>query len=186
MASTLKINNLDTASGSTITVPTGKKLVVTDAGGVVAPNQIIQTTQKANAASHSNSSPGNWADTNYQHTITPVYSTSAIEVIMHIPFRLNSNGSPMRGGFRIYRDISGGSSTLKMNTSSNVEQLQVRDAINEHDGIASFHILDLNHGTTSQLTYRVQSYIHNDSGAQYITAYDANVGGNIILREIAQ
>lgn len=184
--STLFVNNLNTASGSTITVPTGKKLVVTDAGGVVAPNQIIQTTQKANPASHSNSSPGNWADTNYQHTITPVYSTSAIEMIMHIPFRLNGSGSPMRGAFRIYRDIDGGSSNLILNTTSNYEQLQVRNAANEHDGIASFHILDLTHGTTNQLTYRAQSYIHNDSGAVYIQSYDANVGGNIILREIAQ
>ena len=38
--STIFVNNLNTASGSTITVPTGKKLVVTDAGGVVAPGQI--------------------------------------------------------------------------------------------------------------------------------------------------
>lgn len=157
--STLFVNNLNTASGSTITVPTGKKIVVTDAGGVVAPNQIIQTTQKANAASHTNSSLSTWADTNYQHTITPVYSTSAIEVIMHIPFRLNSNGTPMRGAFRIYRDISGGASNLILNTSSNYEQLQVRNATNEHDGIASFHILDLTHGTTNQLTYRAQSFL---------------------------
>ena len=32
--STLFVNNLNTASGSTITVPTGKKLVVTDTGGL--------------------------------------------------------------------------------------------------------------------------------------------------------
>ena len=103
--STLFVNNLNTASGSTITIPTGKKLVVTDSGGVVAPGQIIQTRQKANPAAHSNSSPGNWANTNYQHTITPVYSTSAIEMIMHIPFRLNGSATYLRGAFRFYRDI---------------------------------------------------------------------------------
>ena len=32
MASTLKINNIDTASGTTITLPTGKTLVGTDEG----------------------------------------------------------------------------------------------------------------------------------------------------------
>ena len=183
--STLFVNNLNTASGSTITVPTGKKIVVTDAGGVVAPNQIIQTTQKANAAAHSNSSPGNWADTNYQHTITPVYSNSLIEMIMHIPFRLNGSATYLRGGFRFYRDISGGASSLILNSTSNYEQFQVRNASNEHDGIASFHFLD-NPSTTSAVTYRAQSYIHNDSGAGYIQSWDANVGGNIILREIAQ
>ena len=184
--STLFVNNLNTASGSTITVPTGKKLVVTDAGGVVAPNQIIQTTQKGNPATHSNSSPGNWADTNYQHAITPVYSTSAIEVIMHIPFRLNGSSTYLRGGIRIYRDISGGASSLIFNTTSNYEQFQVRNATNEHDGIGSFHFLDLTHGTTNTITYRTQSYIHNDSGANYFQTWDGNVGGNIILREIAQ
>ena len=35
--STLFVNNLNTASGSTITVPTGKKLVVTDTGGLSVP-----------------------------------------------------------------------------------------------------------------------------------------------------
>ena len=35
--STLFVNNLNTASGSTITVPTGKKLIVTDSAGLIAP-----------------------------------------------------------------------------------------------------------------------------------------------------
>ena len=34
MASTLKINNLDTASGTTITIPTGKQVIITDEGGL--------------------------------------------------------------------------------------------------------------------------------------------------------
>ena len=42
MASTLKINNLDTASGTTITIPTGKTLVGTDAASIVSPDTIIQ------------------------------------------------------------------------------------------------------------------------------------------------
>ena len=185
MASTLKINNLDTASGSTITIPTGKKLVVTDAGGVVAPNQIIQTTQKANAASHSNSSPGNWADTNYQHTITPVYSNSLVELTFNIPFRLNGTSTYLRGAIRIYRDISGGASTLIVNSVSNYEQVQVRNASNEHDGIVNFVFRD-SPATTSAVTYRAQSFINNDSGAGYFQTWDANIGGNIILKEIAQ
>lgn len=42
MTSTLKINNLDTASGTTITIPTGKTLVGTDAASIVSPDTIIQ------------------------------------------------------------------------------------------------------------------------------------------------
>jgi hypothetical protein len=41
--STLFVNNLNTASGSTITVPTGKKVIVTDEGGLVMPGTVIQT-----------------------------------------------------------------------------------------------------------------------------------------------
>ena len=183
--STLFVNNLNTASGTTITVPTGKKLVVTDSASIVAPEQIIQVTQKANAAAHSNSSPGNWADTNYQHTITPVYSNSKVEITFNIPFRLNGSSTYLRGAIRIYRDISGGASTLIVNSVSNIEQLQVRNATNEHDGIVNFLFRD-SPATTSAITYRAQSYIHNDSGAGYFQTWDANIGGNIILKEIAQ
>ena len=43
--STLFVNNLNTASGSTITVPTGKKLIVTDEGALTAPGMILQTVR---------------------------------------------------------------------------------------------------------------------------------------------
>jgi len=41
--STLFVNNLNTASGSTITVPTGKQVIVTDEGGLRMPGTVIQT-----------------------------------------------------------------------------------------------------------------------------------------------
>ena len=44
MASTLKINNLDTASGTTITIPTGKTLVGTDSGSIAGKGNIINVT----------------------------------------------------------------------------------------------------------------------------------------------
>ena len=43
--STLFVNNLNTASGTTITVPTGKKVVVTDQGGITAPGGVVNTVQ---------------------------------------------------------------------------------------------------------------------------------------------
>ena len=64
MASTLKINNLDTASGSTITIPSGKVL---NASGMVV--QCIQTYDITNEATYSAT-----AFTNITHlntTITP-------------------------------------------------------------------------------------------------------------------
>ena len=47
MASTLKINNLDTASGSTITIPTGKTLVGTSDASIQSPGNVIGYTHSA-------------------------------------------------------------------------------------------------------------------------------------------
>ena len=47
MASTLKINNLDTASGSTITIPSGKTLIGTSNGSLQSPGNVIGYTQSA-------------------------------------------------------------------------------------------------------------------------------------------
>ena len=44
MASTLKINNLDTASGTTITIPTGKQLIGTDVGSVGGAGNVVTTS----------------------------------------------------------------------------------------------------------------------------------------------
>ena len=57
--STLFVNNLNTASGSTITVPTGKKLIVTDSAGLIAPDMVIQCVT-ANGSQTNNSSASSW------------------------------------------------------------------------------------------------------------------------------
>jgi len=181
--STLAVNTITAETGTTVTIASGKKLVSTSA--IEAPGTVIQTVQVANSASHNNNSTSTWANTNYTISITPQYSNSVLEYYYVVPFRLNSNGSPMRGGFRVYRDISGGSSNLIINTTSNFEQHQVRNATNEYDDVWS-GIMQDTPGTTSQVTYRIQSYIHGDSGAQYITTYDANIGGNLLVKEIKQ
>jgi hypothetical protein len=183
--STLFVNNLNTASGSTITVPTGKKIVVTDAGGVQVPHMVAQIAQYQPPSGTTNTSAATWVNTNYTLAITPSLATSKIMVHFHIPFRLNGTGTYMRGGFRLNRAISGGATNLIWNTSSNVEQFQVRNASNEHDNIMNMTILDAP-ATTSQVTYTMQSYFHSDSGTNYIDAEQASYGGNILLQEILQ
>ena len=181
--STLFVNNLNTASGTTITVPTGKKLVVTDAGGMQVPHMIGQMVQSGSISGHSNSASATWANTNYTLAITPTATSSKVLVHFHIPFRLNGSSTNMRGSFRLNRAISGGATTLIWNTSSNVEQLQVRNATNEHDGIMNMTFLD-SPSTTNAVTYTMQSYRHNDSGMQYIDAEQSSFGGNILLQEV--
>ena len=182
--STLFVNNLNTASGSTITVPTGKKLVVTDAGGMQVPHMVGQMVQSGTIAGHSNNASV-WADTNYTLAITPTASSSKILVHFHIPYRLNGNGRNMRGSMRLNRAIAGGATTLIWNTGSDVEQFQVRNATNEHDAIMSMHLLD-SPSTTNAVTYTMQRYRHNDSGMQYISSDASSTAGSILLQEILQ
>ena len=187
MAGTLTVQNIQgPTSGDNankIIVPSGHTLE--SVGAVVAPHSIVQTIQDNSIANLTNSSTSTWADTNYQISITPIYSDSKIELIYMVPFRLSGSGDKMRGGHRIYRDISGGSSTLIINTSSNLELFQVRNAANEYDNIHSGVFID-SPATTSQVTYRIQNYIHGDTGASFIQSKASDVGGSLIVREIAQ
>jgi len=180
--STLFVNNLNTASGSTITIPTGKKIVVTDAGGVQVPHMVGQIVQSGTIAAHSNSASATWADTNYTLAITPTATSSKVLVHFHIPYRLNGTSTYMRGAMRLNRTV-GGTTTLIWNTDSNFERLHVRNATNEHDAILSMTFLDTP-STTSAVTYTMQSYRHNDSGMNYISAFQSTYGGNILLQEI--
>ena len=180
MASEIIVNTIKApttgANANKIIVPTGVKLV--------APESVIQRVRVANSAPHSNSSPGSWANTNYTISITPEYSTSLIKLSFAIPFRFNGN-TPMRGGFRCNRTINGANTNTIINTTSNVEQHQVRNASNEYDDVYSaFHVDAPN--TTGTVAYTFQSYIHTDGGANYISTFDANIGGFLMLEEIAQ
>ena len=70
--STLFVNNLNTASGDTITLPTGKKLVVTDTGAITAPGMIIQTVDGTDGTQTSHSST---SSVSYTHlTMTKICS----------------------------------------------------------------------------------------------------------------
>jgi len=75
MASTLKINNLDTASGTTITVPTGKTIIGTDTGSIKAPGTPIQVVY-AIIQTHPQYGSTSYVATDVQVAITPKFSDS--------------------------------------------------------------------------------------------------------------
>ena len=187
MASILSVEQLQgLAAGSTpntITIPSGQTLHSNTV--IRAPNQVLQMVRLSNAAVHNNSSPGNWVNTTYTLSITPQYANSLIEINFSIPFRFNGANSPMRGGYRCNRTIDGANSNTVINAVSNVEQHQVRNATNEYDDVYSGIHIDVPN-TTGVVNYMWQSYQHNDSGANYIQTWDMNIGGYMILREIAQ
>ena len=112
MASTLKINNLDTASGTEITIPTGKKLVVTDTGGVKLPGGIVQVVRSiVNNPSSTQTSSTSYIAVNSapEVSITPKFAGSLIMIYCGGPiahFNVSSNYGPV---YNIGRTIAGGS-----------------------------------------------------------------------------
>ena len=106
--STLFVNNLNTASGTTITVPTGKQIIGTDTNSIKAPGMVIQMQSSTLGGSSTQSSPTSFTDTGLTCNITPKYSNSKILVIVHHVISVSHNGGHARFDFRC---IENGSST---------------------------------------------------------------------------
>tara|TARA_Y100000022_G_scaffold108071_1_gene93320 strand:+ start:444 stop:1004 length:561 start_codon:yes stop_codon:yes gene_type:complete len=158
--STLFVNNLNTASGTTIQVPAGK--VLHQAGSII---QVVQTAKTDTFTAGNNTA---FADiTGMSVSITPKFSNSKIMIWTSLTgevqnntycahFRLmrgstaigigDANSSAPRGSFHLDSYASGGS--LAMIT-------------------ASFHFMD-SPATTSATTYKVQVQVPNGSGNTYI------------------
>jgi len=105
--STLFVNNLNTATGTTITVPTGKTLKATDTP-IVGVGNVIQMQSSTLAGATAASSPTSFANTGLTCDITPKYSNSKILVLVHHVISVTHNGGHARVDFRC---IESGSST---------------------------------------------------------------------------
>ena len=77
--STLFVNNLNTASGSTITIPTGKQLIGTDTNSIKAPGMVVQVATDHDTTTLTMSSDQSYHDTGLSITFTPKYYTSNIK-----------------------------------------------------------------------------------------------------------
>ena len=181
--STLFVNNLNTASGSTITVPTGKKLVVTDGGGVTAPGMTLQTLESFSYTRVTSTSE-TFVDTGVSVAITPKFSTSKILILCKHMFEVNGN-TGARAGLRLLRD------------TTNIAELDNMIGYNYNTGEAHVTggtgvgmVLD-SPSTTSAITYKTQFNRNFDGGGTvYCNADDSGSyersRGSIIVMEIAQ
>ena len=178
MASTLKINNLDTASGSTITIPTGKQLIVTDEGAVRVPGTVLQTIYVVNGTAQNSIGAGN-VDTGLQATITPKSTSSKVLIIASHHFRLFAQNSDAGVGFRIMR---GSTVAYTYNTTyRNYLYSGVSGSALEFRGSDTIMHLD-SPSTTSATVYKTQA-------AKYNVAINLQSDSNkssMVLMEIAQ
>ena len=91
--STLFVNNLNTASGSTITVPTGKTLVGTDEGTIRTPGAVLQVKQTVYTGTATYSNSASVSDiTGMTVTITPKSTSSKILITFQISYSTSSDG----------------------------------------------------------------------------------------------
>ena len=165
MASTLKINNIDTASGSTITIPTGKTLVGTDAASIYAPGMVVQMAERAgdNNVSRAATTSTSYVSTNLRVTITPKFSNSKIIVRCVTTANTNqSTGSGSMINYTIYRSI-GGSSFANIRAQTN--------------GIG--HIYNGNSRTQSSITAETVDTPNTTSEVRYDIYMKSNGGTSV-------
>ena len=170
MASTLKINNIDTASGSTITIPTGKQLIVTDEGSVRVPGTVLQVLNMRTDGGRSTTSTS-LVDTDMTLTITPKATNSKILVWANM--------------YEVYTALTNTSCMLAINRGGTI--------VGDHQGATLFYAPANMYGhvqiqyydepsTTSATVYKIQ--FKSSNGNQVFINGD-NTQNHLMLMEIA-
>ena len=108
--STLFVNNLNTASGTDITVPTGKKLIVTDEGGVRVPGATLQIVNNIGYGTRTASTSTSYIDVGaHTVTITPKAAGSKIMICSNFADTfVSSTASGNSLYLKFVRSINGG------------------------------------------------------------------------------
>jgi len=184
--STLFVNNLNTASGDTITLPTGKQLVVTDTGGLKVPGTIVQHVQLSNTGrgAHSTHSSNSFAHigSKFDVTITPKFNNSLILYNASLSVTVASGGG--YGYWELRRDI-GGTETSFGDDGSYGNSKIGQDLWLQ---IPLFYVDSPN--TTSAVTYKIYTRSHNNGNTIYTgwtSGNDSKANGCYVsVLEIAQ
>ena len=183
MASTLKINNLDTASGTTITIPTGKQIIGTDTGSIKAPGNILQVVNvngNAEGTANTTSSSYTEANTAFRTTITPKYSNSKIMFFCTLGLRLQeASGSDAQASYRLY-DVT--ASAAVAGTASDIRYYDYGGSGHYASHSHAFNVLIDSWGTTAK-TFTFQ--IKLNAGDAVATG-DESDSTSITIMEIAQ
>ena len=189
--STLFVNNLNTASGTTITVPTGKQLIGTDVGSVGGAGNVVQVVTTSFTTEYTRSGSTEADITGFAVTITPKYNTSKIMIIVSLTM---GSGTTSGHHFRIKRTISGGSPTgVGVGSGSGSSLTFAGDGANGDTNRAhsiSYHAHDTPN-TTTATTYQMT---HQEFGSQTLhmntntskggQAFDDNFASHITAMEI--
>jgi hypothetical protein len=182
--STLRVDNLNARTGTSIVVPTGTRLY--------APGHVVQVVQNTLTTAVSTSTTS-YANTGLIASITPTYSNSKILVTTSCIAKI-VNGSTTQfagAGIKLLRNISGSDTTIIDSVGDasgpyNVWMNSGSGSATIHLQTHSFNYLD-SPATTSSITYRTQGRVYTSGMTLQINPTDTYTGtASIILMEIAQ
>jgi len=173
--STLFVNNLNTATGSTITVPTGKSLVAP--GHVVNTQSVTMTdAQSFLGTSFTDISDGTNA---LSITITPKNSNSKFLLMMNMSG--SSNNGASRFGFRFLRNSTAVGLGVTEGNRISVSVAGIGSQSNTNDETLSFIHLD-SPSTSSAITYKVQGQVEVSGSTLYINRSHTNANTTSVYR----
>ena len=162
--STLKLNNIEAATGTTINIASGDKLDGA-AGSIIVPGIVIQVTkvrdfQGSNLVSFRlQSASTSYVASALEARITPKYASSHINVRFASSISTNQDSAHLVA-YTIYRSINGGSYSALTNSGDyGIGSVYGTDRT-QAPLIAE--TIDTTHNTTSQIIYKV--YARSNQG----------------------
>ena len=175
--STLYTDNIRANNASQITLPTGQKIVGTDAASIYSPGNVVQMVDATGATQTSVTANNTWVATNALVSITPKFNNSKI-YLSHTAGGLTYAGTGDRG-LRIKRAISGGATSI-IYQSTRYGYTSSTDWTPINWGVID---VDAGYNTTSQLTYTIEIY-KGGSGGEARHCDDAT--WTFVATEVAQ
>ena len=184
--STLAVNTITTQTGDTVTLPTGKKIVGTDAASIYSPGSVIQVAHTTYGTEfvYSGSS---WS-TFFSANFTPKLATSHIYVDVAINVGKRAGGE-VQFNHRLQRNGTNLTAAQHLNTNfvSNYDVFRAPDVANSALHIyQNYSMIDDTHNTTSQITYTLQVISPNSSYPDMYFNYNGRSGSFMKFMEIAQ
>ena len=176
--SQLNVNTITTLSGTDITIPTGKKLVVTDSGGLSVPGTVVQIQNTQSNTQYTANNIGVLTYL-YQVAITPKFSNS--KFLVHFNTSGVSNGGSGRLALRIrHNETSGDNSGTQIMDC----QLALPGAGTSHLTGGGASVLVNSVGNTNTQYFKVCAYKNDTTTTWYVNQYNSYSG--ISVMEIAQ
>ena len=174
--STIATNNITSTTGTTISVPTGKKIAGTDTGSIYAPGMVIQTVVSEFTTGNVNPSANQtWTTVGPNVTIAPKFSNSRV-LLTHSCAGLMAQTNYI--GVRFLRGSTDIGTHWGWTDNTNFIPVNL-DMIN-YD----------NPATTSSTTYYVQTYATQNYTQFHYNYYGFSDGGTrqclLMAQEIAQ